>query len=58
MSQYLPPETQFDVVIFDEASQVFPEDAVPAIVRGKQVIVVGDQKQLPPTDFFRRAEPR
>lgn len=43
----------FDSVIFDEASQVFPQDAVPAIARAKQVIVVGDKKQLPPTSFFR-----
>jgi very-short-patch-repair endonuclease/DNA polymerase III delta prime subunit len=43
----------FDAVIFDEASQVFPQDAVPAIARAKQVIVVGDQKQLPPSSFFR-----
>ena len=56
VSQYLPTEAQFDIVIFDEASQVFPEDAVPTILRGTQVIVVGDQKQLPPTAFFRRAE--
>ena len=42
----------FDAVIFDEASQVLPEDAVPAIARAKQTIVVGDQKQLPPTSFF------
>lgn len=47
---------KFDVVIFDEASQVFPEDAVPAISRAEQVIVVGDQKQLPPTSFFRRTD--
>ncbi|MEX2159914.1 MAG: DUF3320 domain-containing protein [Dehalococcoidia bacterium] len=45
----------FDVVVFDEASQVFPEDAVPAIDRGNQTIVVGDENQLPPTNFFRRA---
>ena len=45
----------FDAVIFDEASQVFPEDAVPAIARAKQVVVVGDQHQLPPTNFFRRS---
>lgn len=44
----------FDVVIFDEASQIFPEDAAPAISRGRQVIVVGDEKQLPPTAFFRK----
>jgi very-short-patch-repair endonuclease len=47
----------FDTVIFDEASQVFPQDAVPAIARAKQVIVVGDQKQLPPTSFFRSDAP-
>jgi very-short-patch-repair endonuclease len=46
----------FDYVIFDEASQVLPEDAVPAILRGKYVIVAGDNKQLPPTAFFAAAE--
>lgn len=42
----------FDVVIFDEASQIKPEDALSAIVRAKQAIVVGDTKQMPPTSFF------
>jgi len=42
----------FDFVIFDEASQVLPEDAVPAMLRGKRVVVAGDDKQLPPTTFF------
>jgi len=42
----------FDMVIFDEASQVCTEDAIGAIMRGKQVIIVGDSKQLPPTNFF------
>jgi very-short-patch-repair endonuclease len=42
------------VIIFDEASQVRPEDAVGALLRGKQVVVMGDSKQLPPTDFFSR----
>lgn len=42
----------FDVVVFDEASQVLPEDAVTAIMRGEQVVVAGDQHQLPPTTFF------
>ncbi|MBQ7364085.1 MAG: DUF4011 domain-containing protein [Clostridia bacterium] len=42
----------FDLVIFDEASQLFPEDAIGAIRRSKQIIVAGDSKQLPPTDFF------
>ena len=43
---------QFDMVIFDEASQIFPQDAIGAIFRGKQVIIAGDSKQLPPTNFF------
>lgn len=42
----------FDVVIFDEASQITVEEAVPAIFRARQAIVVGDEMQLPPTDFF------
>ena len=45
----------FDVAIFDEASQIFPEEAVPAIARAKQAVVVGDRKQLPPTGFFQRS---
>jgi very-short-patch-repair endonuclease len=59
VSQYLSrselatDQLTFDTVVFDEASQIFPQDAVPAIARAKQVIVVGDQKQLPPTSFFR-----
>lgn len=43
---------QFDLVIFDEASQIYPQDAIGAILRGKQIIVVGDSKQLPPSSFF------
>ncbi|MCL1598889.1 MAG: DUF3320 domain-containing protein [Actinomycetia bacterium] len=54
VSQYLDPETRFDLVIFDEASQVLPADAVNCIYRGKQVVIAGDQKQLPPTTFFQR----
>ncbi|MGI6726110.1 MAG: DUF4011 domain-containing protein [Christensenellales bacterium] len=42
----------FDTVIFDEASQVRTENAIGAISRGKQVIIAGDSKQLPPTNFF------
>ncbi len=42
----------FDVVIFDEASQILVEEAVPAVYRAGQVIVVGDEMQLPPTNFF------
>ncbi len=55
VSQYLPPgDISFDLVIMDEASQMRPEDALGAIARGKQLIVVGDPKQLPPTSFFDR----
>ncbi|WNY23467.1 hypothetical protein MmiHf6_07740 [Methanimicrococcus hongohii] len=53
IAQYLEPQnTSFDVVIFDEASQVRPEDALGALLRGRQVVVMGDSKQLPPTTFF------
>lgn len=53
VSLYLEAETyQFDTVIFDEASQVCTENAIGAISRGKQVIIAGDNKQLPPTNFF------
>ena len=53
VSDTLPLDAeQFDVVIFDEASQVTLEEAVPAIFRARQVIVVGDEMQLPPTNFF------
>lgn len=52
ISTYLAPEMKFDTVIFDEASQVFPEDAFGAIYRASQLIVVGDSKQMPPTSFF------
>jgi very-short-patch-repair endonuclease len=47
-------DVRFDLVIFDEASQVRPHDAICAIYRGKQLIVAGDQMQLPPTNFFER----
>lgn len=53
VSQYLASAPiRFDLVIFDEASQIPPEEAVAAIVRAKQVIVAGDHEQLPPTPFF------
>jgi hypothetical protein len=52
VSQFLSPEMHFDMVIFDEASQVRPSDAVNAIYRADAMIVAGDQKQLPPTSFF------
>ena len=49
-----PGGLEFDLVIFDEASQVKPADALGAILRGRQVVVVGDSRQLPPTNFFER----
>ncbi|BCU76586.1 DNA helicase [Luteolibacter sp. LG18] len=56
VSDTLPLDTElFDVVIFDEASQIPVEDAVPAAYRAQQVIVVGDEMQLPPTSFFSSA---
>lgn len=45
-------KVKFDLVIFDEASQICPEDALGSMLRSKQVIVVGDSEQLPPTSFF------
>lgn len=44
--------SNFDLVLFDEASQLPTEDAIGAIIRGDQLVVVGDPKQLPPTNFF------
>ncbi|MBA3631295.1 MAG: DUF3320 domain-containing protein [Acidobacteria bacterium] len=53
VAQLLDSEkAQFDLILFDEASQLPTEDAVGAIIRGKQLVVVGDPKQLPPTNFF------
>lgn len=53
VSTFLAPDSvRFDVVIFDEASQIFPQDAVGAIYRAAQLIVVGDSKQMPPSNFF------
>jgi very-short-patch-repair endonuclease len=52
VSQLLSPQPYFDVVIFDEASQITPADAVTSILRGRQLVVAGDDKQLPPTAFF------
>lgn len=55
VAQYLEPgAVEFDLLVIDEASQVQPVDALGAIARSKQIVVVGDQRQLPPTDFFGR----
>lgn len=53
VAQFLAPGAlDFDIVVMDEASQLKPEEALGSIARGKQLIVVGDPKQLPPTTFF------
>ena len=53
VSTFLAPgSVDFDIVVFDEASQIFPQDAIGAIYRAKQLIVVGDSKQMPPSNFF------
>ncbi len=54
VSQFLTPENRFDLVLFDEASQIVPEDAIGSIYRGKTLVVAGDNKQLPPTSFFQK----
>jgi hypothetical protein len=55
VAQFVPPGAlSFDLLIIDEASQVRPEDALGAIARAEQIVVVGDQKQLPPSSFFAR----
>ena len=57
VSQYIQPDImKFDVVIFDEASQIMPEDAVPCLLRAKQTIILGDTQQLPPTTFFQKSQ--
>ncbi|MEM1449495.1 MAG: AAA domain-containing protein, partial [Planctomycetota bacterium] len=57
VAQYLEPDHErFDLVVFDEASQIPVWDAIGAIARGKQAVVVGDPKQLPPTSFFDRGD--
>lgn len=54
VAQFIPPgAVAFDMVIIDEASQMRPEEALGSIARAKQLVVVGDPKQLPPTDFFK-----
>ncbi|WP_050526531.1 DUF3320 domain-containing protein [Pseudorhodobacter aquimaris] len=55
VAQFLPPGmVMFDLLVIDEASQIRPEDALGVIARARQIVVVGDQKQLPPTSFFDR----
>ena len=55
IAQYLPADhALFDLVIFDEASQIATWDAIGSIARGRQVIIAGDPRQMPPTSFFSR----
>ena len=56
VSQALPLTRLFDVVIFDEASQIVPADAIGSMIRAHQVVVAGDDRQLPPTNFFRQVD--
>ena len=52
VSTFLPPDLTFDVVIFDEASQIMTSNAVNSVYRGRQLIVAGDDKQMPPSSLF------
>lgn len=54
VSKFLPLKVNYDVVIIDEASQMLPENALCALIRGKQMIIVGDQQQLPPSLFYKQ----
>ena len=56
VAQYLPAEATFDLVVFDEASQIPVWDAIGVIARAKQCVVVGDPRQMPPTNFFQKGE--
>lgn len=57
VAQYLPAEMDsFDLIVFDEASQIPVWDAIGVIARGRQLIVVGDPKQMPPTNFFQKGD--
>ncbi|MFD2246080.1 AAA domain-containing protein [Pontibacter ruber] len=53
VSAVTPLQQCFDLVIFDEASQTFAETGIPSVVRGKQVVVAGDEQQLQPSDLYR-----
>jgi very-short-patch-repair endonuclease len=57
LAKFLPAKAvSFDLLVIDEASQMRPEDALGAMLRCKQIVVVGDRKQLPPTSFFERSD--
>ncbi len=55
LAKFVPARSlSFDLLVIDEASQMRPEDALGGLLRARQIVVVGDPKQLPPTDFFQR----
>ena len=56
LAKFVGPHTlKFDLLVIDEASQMKPEEALGGMLRANQIVVVGDPKQLPPTDFFNRS---
>jgi hypothetical protein len=55
VAQAFPLKAVFDVIVFDEASQMRLEESLPVLVRGKRVVIAGDPQQLPPTRFFESA---
>jgi len=56
LAKFIPADSlHFDLLVIDEASQMKPEDALGGMLRAEQIVVVGDQRQLPPTDFFNRS---
>jgi len=56
VAQYIQKNTiEFDICIIDEASQMPPEDAIGALFRSRQAVIVGDTQQLPPTNFFHKS---
>jgi very-short-patch-repair endonuclease len=58
VAQFIPSDSiRFDLIIIDEASQMRPEEALGVMARGQQLVVVGDPKQLPPTNFFKATDP-
>lgn len=57
LAKFAPAQTLFiDLLVIDEASQMRPEDFLGGLLRAHQIVVVGDARQLPPTDFFARGE--
>jgi superfamily I DNA and/or RNA helicase len=53
-SNYSKMNGYFDIVMFDEASQLRLEDNLPAILKGKQIVIAGDEHQMPPSNYFNK----